>query len=515
MPTTRHSASLTARAVLGACFAALTLLPTAVAAQDAPPNVLFAIADDWGWPHASAYGDPVVKTPSFDRIAREGALAHHAYVSSPSCTPSRGAILTGQWHWRLEGAANLWSIFPARFATYQEVLKGAGYRTGVTGKGWGPGRTETEGRQLAGRRFGSFEEFLAGQGESQPFAFWLGTSDPHRPFRLGSGEESGMDPDAIRLPAAFPDHAETRGDVADYYWEVQRFDALVGDALRLIDEQGLTRQHDRRDDERPRHALPSLQEQRLRLRVAGAAGDPLAWPRRARPRVHRFHQPDGRNTPTFLEAAGLPPPEAMTGKSLIPLLGSGNASDFLQAVIVADGRDHVLTGKERHTPAQEAPDMGGYPSRAIRTHDYLYIRNYRPDRWPNGTPNYEQAAYPGAWYADTDNGPTKTYMVEQRDRDAEHRRLYDLAFAKRPAVELYDLRNDPDQQVNVADDPDYASTRDELAKRLLDRLRETADPRASGDGDALEDHPYLGTAPRHPSLPRPRRNASSRPPAQR
>ena len=59
------------------------------------PNILFAIADDWGWPHAGCYGDPVVKTPTFDRIAREGALFHHAYISSPSCTPSRGSILTG------------------------------------------------------------------------------------------------------------------------------------------------------------------------------------------------------------------------------------------------------------------------------------------------------------------------------------------------------------------------------------------------------------------------------------
>ncbi len=513
MPTTRHSASLTARAVVGACLAAVAS-PVATAAQDPPPNILVAIADDWGWPHASAYGDPVVKTPSFDRIAREGALAHHAYVSSPSCTPSRGAILTGQWHWRLEGAANLWSIFPDRFATYQEVLKGAGYRTGVTGKGWGPGRTETEGRQLAGRRFGSFEEFLAGQGVSQPFAFWLGTSDPHRPFRLGSGEESGMDLDAIRLPAAFPDHAETRGDVADYYWEVQRFDALVGDALRLIDEQGLRASTIvvMTSD----HGMPFPRCKSNVYDCGSRAPLAIRWPGRVEPGLEITAFVSRTDVaPTFLEAAGLPPPEAMTGKSLIPLLGSGNASDFLQAVIVADGRDHVLTGKERHTPAQETPDMGGYPSRAIRTHDYLYIRNYRPDRWPNGTPNYEQAAYPGAWFADTDNGPTKTYMIEQRDQDAEHRRLYHLAFAKRPAVELYDLRNDPDQQVNVADDPDYASTRDELAKRLLDRLLETADPRASGDGDALEDHPYLGSAPRHPGLPRPQRNASSRPPARR
>ncbi len=65
------------------------------------PNILFAIADDWGWPHASIYGDPVVQTPAFDRLAREGVLFNHAYISSPSCTPSRNAILTGQYHWRL------------------------------------------------------------------------------------------------------------------------------------------------------------------------------------------------------------------------------------------------------------------------------------------------------------------------------------------------------------------------------------------------------------------------------
>ena len=94
---------------------------------DERPNILLAIADDWGWPHASAYGDPVVKTPTFDRLAREGVLFNNAYVSSPSCTPSRGAILTGQWHWRLGSAANLHSVFPDRLTTYPELLENAGY----------------------------------------------------------------------------------------------------------------------------------------------------------------------------------------------------------------------------------------------------------------------------------------------------------------------------------------------------------------------------------------------------
>ena len=76
------------------------------AAENQRPNIVFAIADDWGWPHASAYGDKVVQTPNFDRVAGAGVLFTHAYVSSPSCTPSRGAIITGQDFFRLGGGAN-------------------------------------------------------------------------------------------------------------------------------------------------------------------------------------------------------------------------------------------------------------------------------------------------------------------------------------------------------------------------------------------------------------------------
>ena len=97
---------------------------------------------------------------AFDRLAKEGALFHHSYVSSPSCTPSRGAVLTGQYHWRLEGAGNLWSVFPDKFDTYPELIGKKGYATGVSSKGWGPGRTETGGRQLVGPRFKNFAAFL-------------------------------------------------------------------------------------------------------------------------------------------------------------------------------------------------------------------------------------------------------------------------------------------------------------------------------------------------------------------
>jgi hypothetical protein len=182
----------------------------------------------------------------------------------------------------------------------------------------------------------------------------------------------------------------------------------------------------------------------------------------------------------------------MTARSLVPLLASPASGR------VEETRDFALFGKERHVPGQELPDLGGYPSRAIRTHEYLYIRNFRPDRWPAGTPLHGKAALRG-WYADCDNGPTKSHMIENRERDDRHRELYLLAFGKRPSEELYDLEKDPDQQRNVAQDPAYQGAKRDLYARLMAELLRTGDPRLFGGGDRLEAHPYLGGAPSFPA----------------
>ena len=111
----------------------------------------------------------------------------------------------------------------------------------------------------------------------------------------------------------------------------------------------------------------------------------------------------------------------------------------------------------------------------------------------------------GRWLADCDNGPTKLFMVGQRDASAAHRRLYDLAFAKRPAEELYDLRKDPAQMANVAADPAYSRVKEQLAARLLAELEATGDPRVLGGAERLEAYPYYGASPTKPGFaPRPR-----------
>ncbi|MCG6922340.1 MAG: sulfatase [Acidobacteria bacterium] len=472
---------------------AAAVAPT-LAAEDRP-NILFAIADDWGWPHAGVYGDPVVQTPTFDRVAREGVRFEHAYVSSPSCTPSRSAILTGQWHWRLEESANLWSTLRKDYPVYPDLLEEAGYVVGFERKGWGPGRVEVGGRtrNAAGPRFESFEEFLAQRPDGRPFCYWFGSYDPHRDYEAGSGARSGMKLDEIRLFPHFPDSPEVRGDVADYYWEVQRFDGEVGAILALLEKRG---ELDRTivvmtgDNGIPfPRCKANLYD--CGVRVPLAVGGPGV----AGGRVVEAFVSLADLAPTFLELGGVEPPAVMTGRSLLPLLGAEGPDPKEVAA-----REHVLAGKERHVPAQERPDTGGTPMRSIRTHEFLYIRNFRPDRWPAGTPHYQRATLEGAWLGDCDNGPTKFYMVEHQDDDAEHRRLYDLSFAKRPAEELYDLRKDPGQLRNVAAVPEYAETRKALEARLMEELRATGDPRVVGGADHLEAYPYYGHGPRWPGL---------------
>jgi N-sulfoglucosamine sulfohydrolase len=145
--------------------------------------------------------------------------------------------------------------------------------------------------------------------------------------------------------------------------------------------------------------------------------------------------------------------------------------------------------------------MSGTPMRSIRTADFLYIGNFRPDRWPAGTPDYERAAIEGAWLADCDNGPAKVSLVENRNTDAAHRRLYDLSFGKRPAEELNDLRKDPGQLENVAPDPEYEEVKKNLEAHLVTQLRETRDPRVVGGAERLEAYPYYGGAPLWPTPP--------------
>ena len=452
------------------------------------PNILFLLADDWAWPHASCLGCPVVKTPTFDRLAREGVLFRNAHVAAPSCSPSRAAILTGQWFWRLGEGANLHGFIPAQVAVYPDLLETAGYFVGMTKRGYAPGTDRGRPHNAAGPAFKNFDAFLAARPEGKPFCFWYGSPQPHRPYSPGLGIRSGLDPAKVFVPPYLPDNAITRSDICDYFHEVEQFDQQCAAILAVLEKTG--------------------ELDNTLLVVSGDNGWPFP---RAKAGCYDTgtHQPlairwggrvkGGRTVddfvslsdlaPTFLEAAGQPVPATMTARSLLPILLSGKSGQ------VDPARDHTLTGMERHarTGRTDGPQKNvGYPMRTLLTKDFHYLRNFKPDRWPAGDPPkgplpaFEKiAADTYAAFPDCDSGPAKAFLVSHRDESGV-KPFADRAFGKRPARELYDLRHDPYELKNVAEDPAYADTVKDLDARLVTELKATGDPRVVGGGDEFD-----------------------------
>ena len=447
--------------------------------RQAQPNILLVIADDWSYPHAGAYRDATVSTPAFDRVAREGALFGHAFTAAPSCTPSRAALLTGQAVHRLAEGANLWGFLPARFPVYPDLLEAAGYAVGHTGKGWGPGRFEPGGRPRnpAGPPFESFDAFLATRRDGQPFCFWYGSTDPHRPYDAGSGEQAGLRSSTVKVPGFLPDSPAVRGDLLDYYAEVQRFDRQLAALLDTLDRRGEldnTIVVVTSDNGMPfPRAKANLYDAGTRMPLA------IRWPRgiKAGTPIDAFVSLTDL-APTFLQAAGVPVPDGMTGTSLLALLGSPGAAP--------EARDKVFIERERHANVRRSD--ASYPARAVRTADFLYIRNYRPDRWPAGDPELYFAVGP---FGDIDGGPAKSLLLERRD-EPDVRRFLELATARRPADELYDLKKDPEQLINVAAAPAYAKALERLRSDLAAWQRSTGDPRVTEDDDRWDKYPYYG-----------------------
>lgn len=468
------------KAGIGAAGLALTsygVLPSEAAEER--PNILFVIADDWSYPHAGAYGDNVVSTPNFDRVAREGVLFNGSYCAAPTCTASRAGILTGQWVHRLDEGANLNCFLPSRFKVYPDILEEAGYVVGQSGKAWSPGTLDGSGRTRnpAGPGFKDFRVFLDQAPKDKPFCFWFGSTNPHRPYELGTGAGAGMKAEDVTVPDFLPDTPEVRSDILDYYYEVQLFDQQLGEHLALLDERGLvgnTIVVVTSDNGMPfPRSKANVYDISCHMPLA------IRWPKK----VGGGRKVDGFVShtdfaPTYLEAAGIKPPSDMTGKSLMGVLTKGKSPE----------RDCIFLERERHARVREG-DLG-YPMRAVRTKDFHYIWNPFPERWPAGDPKDYTAKTPG--FGDIDGSPTKTLVVVDHKKEgiAKYARL---AIEKRSEEELYDLRKDPWQLENVADKPEYAETRKAMRARLDRWMQETADPRAINPRDRRWDRfEYFG-----------------------
>ena len=437
---------------------------SAVAAESSNrPNILFVFADDWGR-YAGAYaelepGGPsdVVNTPNFDRVAREGVLFTNAFVNAPSCTPCRSSLLSGQYFWRTGlGAILQGAIWDDSIPSYPLILKDAGYHIGHTYKVWSPGTprdapyggkefayvkrgghmngfsqfvSKAEDPDAAKQKImeevlGNFQDFLADR-KDRPFCYWFGPTNTHRKWIQGSGKALwGIDPDGLKgkMPAYLPDVPTIREDFADYLGEAQAVDMALGVLLEKLEEIGeldntlIVVSGD--------HGIPGFPRGKCNLYNLGVdVALAVRWGKNI---------PTGRVVddfvtlpdlaPTFLEAAGVTPPDVMTGRSLVSVLKSDASG------LVDPARTFAIVGRERHVAAAREGFLP-YPQRAIHTKDFVYIRNFKPKRFAMGDgPGFNQPEGPMpdyvtlredtfAAFPDMDASPTKAWIATHRADD--------------------------------------------------------------------------------------------------
>lgn len=342
----------------------------------------------------------------------------------------------------------------------------------------------------------NFEDFLKARKKGQPFCYWFGPTNVHRKWIRGSGKKLwGIDPDGLKgkMPPFLPDVDVVREDLADYFGEVAAFDASLGVLLAVLKEKGELK--NTLVAVSGDHGPPGFPHGKCNLydfgtKVALAVMGPGVKGGRV---VDDFvNLPD--LAPTFLEAGGVKAPEVMTGKTIWPVLKSGKSG------LVDKERTWVIVGRERHV-ARARVGQKPYPQRALRTPDYLFVINFRPDRWPLGDPyrldggkeptERELTHNTFVTLADEDAGPTKAWIVGKR-KDPKWKFYFDHAYGKRAREELFDLKKDPHQMKNVAGEAKYKEVVETLRQRLLDELKRTGDPRLVDGGKFFETPPMAG-----------------------
>jgi len=438
------------------------------------PNILFIIADDMSYPYSSVYGDQVVKTPNLERLAQHGVTFTNAFTATPSCTASRAAILTGLYPHKLGEGVNLVGKLDSSVPTYVQLMRKEGYEVAYERKGWGPGDFTQMGykENPAGKQV-EFHKMLSQLPKEKPFFFWFGTNDPHRTFPYGKGRASGIDLSKIKVPEFLPDVPEVRGDLADYFYLIKRLDDEVGELLKALEQSGRLENTIivmTSDNGMPfPHAKANLYDYGTRVPlIISSFSNKVLQNKKNDSFVNLIDL-----TPTFLEWTNARSKPVMDGKSLIPIL-TGKSTTH---------RSEVFLERERHCMARSEMERGaGYPMRAIRTKDFLYIVNLRFYRMPGGDESMQGTT---SEFGDVDGGPTKAYILDNRT-DPAVKPFFEWGFAKRPQEELYDLRKDPFNINNVANMPEYATSKKELSEKLMQWMQDEKDPRVNGGGDEID-----------------------------
>ncbi len=503
------------------------------------PNILFFFADDWGR-YASIYADrnnpslnDIISTPNIDRIGREGVVFDNAFVPVASCNPCRASLATGRYFWNcgtgafLNSKASNWEGYdnpmhslpkfgdliresgyyaqksrktfaftPSSPPNIARSLKKVGYERYGLYVGSAKNKSERKTRQetIVKNCRQEIRQVLADRSKEQPFFFVFGSINAHRPYTPDSGKDLwGIEPNSLKglLPKFLPDAHDIRRDFSDYLGEVLALDLMLG---AMIDELTSTGELDNTvvilsGD----HGIPGVPRGKTNCYdLATRVPLMVRWPERI---------PFGRRIedfvsimdigPTLLELSGVNVPVSMDGRSFLQQLTSKERG------WIDPERDSVIIGRELHFHNARPGNMP-YPMRAVRTKDYLYIRNFKPERWPMGDPFeaaeltraddlYKMGLSTKPAYRDLDGSLTKAWLMSQHEK-TDDKALFQLTMHPRPSEELYDLKKDPNQLLNLAAVPELRTTLKTLRSHVDQVMNKTSDPRLK---DAFDQLPWV------------------------
>ena len=439
-------------------------------ASAAKPNFIIFIADDMNYHDLGAWGNHEVHTPNLDRLAWQGMKLTRMFSPAPICSPTRQALYTG--------------LFPVRSGAYPnhahvrdgvksmvQYLKPLGYRVGLVGKThFGPAASfpfeypslpagETDETNAPAVRETPFDLNAASQfmnrDRSQPFCLVIASHEPHEPWT--KGDPSAYQPETLSLPPYLVDTPLARRARTRYYAEITEMDRQVGEVMDSLDKIGLAE-----------HTLflwlseqgSSMPHGKWTLYDVGIRAAAIArWPAR----IKRGSESDALMSyvdvlPTFIEAAGGTPDSDLDARSFLKVL-TGEAKTFRDYVYAEQTSRGIYSGPE------------AYGIRCVRDSRYKYILNLNADSDFQNTEVHTRRFQ--SWQRKADAGDA--FAREQVDR-----------YIHRPAVELYDLQNDPWEMKNLADSPQVRETKNRLRAALDTWMKQQGDEGAKTEMEAKE-----------------------------
>lgn len=426
--------------------------------KSALPNIVVFISDDHSQLDSQPYGSAEVRTPHMARLAADGLKFTHAFVASPSCGPSRTALLTGLWSARNGAEPNHKPKHPG-VASLPPALRALGYEVAALGKvahntyAKDHGFDTIEGPNPGFENTAAVAKFLATRNPAKPLCLFVGTRHPHTVWSA----EPAYDPAAVQIPPAHFDEPVARAERARYLTDVTKADALLGEVRALVRTHMpgdtlfiYTADHGA--------ALPfakwTLYDAGIRVPLI------LAWPGHLTPGTRSdalVCWPD--LLPTFIDLAGGQVPPGLDGRSFAGIL-RGTATTHRDRVFATHSGDG---------------DFNVYPIRAVRSRDWKYIRNLHPEfqyhTHMSRSAGPHRPVFWDAWLAAAKTNPAAAAVVR---RSIQH-----------PAEELYDLATDPAELHNLAADPRQAPR--------LAALRADLDAwmKQQGDTQTVFGHPLL------------------------